>query len=279
MRALEKDHPGQYFVLYTFSAAPLMAAMYAYELLVQYAERIVASGSGVVDILSLQGAGEKTRSAEREASVIPTETWREWLLQGRVDDILFQLKGLLDRKNTVYSESYLSNIFYGLLDSVIGVLSEQRLSPGEMLSRVPYKAEFAQATRSPELLLRAAENVLRTADVCLREEKEAGTMMEQVREYIDEHLGDPELSRRSIAAKVHISPDYLSYLFHKDAGCNLSAYITEKRIAGAKKLLLSTDLTLDQIGEQMGFSNSTYFHRQFKKVTGVTPGAYRRQYK
>ena len=102
--------------------------------------------------------------------------------------------------------------------------------------------------------------------------------VEQVRQYIDKNLSDPEMNREKIASAVHISQDYLSYFFHKETGTQLTSYIAEMRIRRARQLLLSTDMTLEEIGEETGFSNSSYFHRQFKKITGLTPSAYRKQY-
>ena len=72
-----------------------------------------------------------------------------------------------------------------------------------------------------------------------------------------------------------MSPDYLSYLYHKETGGVLSSYINEERIALARKLLSTTDQPLSVVASSCGFANDTYFHKQFKKLTGQTPNAYR----
>ena len=128
----------------------------------------------------------------------------------------------------------------------------------------------------------AAEQVLQeqTTEEMIPEEdagEESFGLVEQVRLYIDQNMEDPAMDRKSIAEAVHLNPDYLSFLFHKETGKVLSSYITEKRIELAKKLLVTTDRTLAEIGEQAGFSNNPYFHRQFKKLTGMTPTTYREQ--
>ena len=76
-----------------------------------------------------------------------------------------------------------------------------------------------------------------------------------------------------------MSPDYLSYTFHQKSGTVLSAYITGERIDAAKRLLVTTDLSAQEIAERTGFSGVAYFHKQFKKVTGMTPNAYRGKYR
>ena len=100
-------------------------------------------------------------------------------------------------------------------------------------------------------------------------------MMGSIFQYIRTHLSECDLDRTNIADAVHVSPDYLSYLFHKESGKVLSSYINEERIALARKLLSATDKSLSEISEACGFANDTYFHKQFKKITGQTPSSYR----
>ena len=88
-------------------------------------------------------------------------------------------------------------------------------------------------------------------------------------------MSDTDLNRKQIADEIHINPDYMSHLFHKKTGVSLMSYISEQRINTAKRLLATTMLPLQQIAERVGFSNSSYFHRQFKKTVGVTPQQYR----
>lgn len=96
-----------------------------------------------------------------------------------------------------------------------------------------------------------------------------------VRHCVAQNLHSPQLSRSMIAASIHMNPDYISYLFHKEAGMSLTAYILEERLALAKKLLATTTLPLQEISLQCGFSSSSYFHQQFKKFFRMTPQQYR----
>ncbi len=106
---------------------------------------------------------------------------------------------------------------------------------------------------------------------------EADTFVKKIREYIYVNLGSANLNRSTIAEHMHMNPDYLSSLFHNRFGQTLSTYITNVRIDKAKELLLTTRISLDAIAEQTGFSSSSYFHKQFKKGTGLTPQQYRNQ--
>ena len=76
---------------------------------------------------------------------------------------------------------------------------------------------------------------------------------------------DPDLNRSSIAEYLHMSPDYLSYVFHQKFNQTLSAYITSMHIDKAKELLERTNWGMDIIADETGFSSSSYFHKQFKK--------------
>lgn len=100
-----------------------------------------------------------------------------------------------------------------------------------------------------------------------------------VRNYICQHLDSPELNRSSIAEHVHMNADYFSSIFHSRFGQTLSSYIQARRIDHAKELLAATDLSVNEIADRIGIPNTSYFHRQFKKETGMTPQQYRSQEK
>lgn len=130
--------------------------------------------------------------------------------------------------------------------------------------------------------LRKAVESTNGADVCaVRKDMPAfsveGTdnFIRQVQDYIREHLASPELNRTSLAEHIHMNPEYLSSLFHTKFGQTLSSYITGIRIDKARELLTHTRLPLSVISERCGFSSSSYFHKQFKKATGLTPQQFR----
>ena len=79
-----------------------------------------------------------------------------------------------------------------------------------------------------------------------------------------------------VATQIDVTPEYLSAQFHRETGDTFSAYIRDLRIQKAKKLLISTDLKLYEIGEQVGYRDAKYFCRVFKEVTGQKPSAFRK---
>lgn len=98
-----------------------------------------------------------------------------------------------------------------------------------------------------------------------------------VKTYITQHYAD-DISLDNIANQVHLSPSYLSRLFKKKTGENLSSYIQTMRIEQAKTLLRTTTLKTYEVGERVGISDPVYFSRIFKKLTGTKPKDYRHEY-
>jgi AraC family transcriptional regulator len=86
-----------------------------------------------------------------------------------------------------------------------------------------------------------------------------------------------ELSVTSLASRVNQHPDYFSRLFKTFAGQRPVSYILEKRIERAQYLLATSRLAYSDIATQTGFDNLSYFSKSFKKLTGMSPSAYKKQ--
>lgn len=95
--------------------------------------------------------------------------------------------------------------------------------------------------------------------------------------YLQEHLNE-DISLSILAEEFHLSAQYISQLFKSEIGVNFLAYLTNIRMERAKKLLLSTALSIGEISEQLGFGDYRVFTKVFKKSEGVTPSQYRRDF-
>lgn len=69
----------------------------------------------------------------------------------------------------------------------------------------------------------------------------------------------------------HHNFDYMNRIFKADFGMTIFQYLEDYRIAEAKKMLQTHAFSVSQIAETLGFCNSYYFSRVFKKKTGVAP--------
>ncbi|MBS6559939.1 MAG: helix-turn-helix transcriptional regulator [Clostridiales bacterium] len=95
--------------------------------------------------------------------------------------------------------------------------------------------------------------------------------------YIDSHINE-ELTLDIVAQNTFVSKSYLAQTFKPITGEGFSEYITNRRIAIAKNLLLTTTLKIDEIASQCGFFSSTYFSTVFKKQTDFSPSTFRKRF-
>ena len=96
--------------------------------------------------------------------------------------------------------------------------------------------------------------------------------------YINDFYYD-NISLNETAKRLCISSNYLSERFKKETGVTFIDYLTKVRVEKAKELLKENDLSIGQISEMVGYENSTYFNKVFKKHTGMTPGFFRSKLK
>ncbi len=96
-------------------------------------------------------------------------------------------------------------------------------------------------------------------------------------EYIEEHLTEPDLSLKKVAASIFTNESYLSRIFKQEIGISMIEYITRKRIAESIRLLNHTNLKVYEISEQVGFRDSHYFSICFKKHVGITVKEFKKQ--
>ena len=101
---------------------------------------------------------------------------------------------------------------------------------------------------------------------------------EEALRYIREHSAE-KLSIASIAAQVHISPNYLSNIFRKETGASVNEVIRQEQMKAAARLLRDTDLYLYEISEQLGYKDVKYFSLLFRECYQMAPKAYRQKYR
>lgn len=91
-------------------------------------------------------------------------------------------------------------------------------------------------------------------------------------------LADPAKNWKikDLAKETTLSPAYFQVLYKKAFGTTCLSDIIENKITTAKEYLLSTDMSVADIASELGYSQVYHFIRQFKKSTGVTPGAFRK---
>ena len=99
----------------------------------------------------------------------------------------------------------------------------------------------------------------------------------EIKNYLDEHYTE-KIVLDDLSEKYYINKYYLTKIFKETYGSTINGYIIAKRITRAKQLLRFTDMTVDEIGAAVGMGDANYFSRTFRKVEGISPREYRKQW-
>lgn len=111
--------------------------------------------------------------------------------------------------------------------------------------------------------------------VQLKEEVETPSYaVHLVKQYIETHYAQ-DLTLNFLAEQVYLNPNYLSNVFTKVTGCNISKYVKHVRMKKAQELLRNTNQKIADIGTAVGYPNTSYFIKIFQQQFGTTPERYR----
>lgn len=95
-----------------------------------------------------------------------------------------------------------------------------------------------------------------------------------MREYIRDNYMK-EISMQDAARKLNYSDAYFCKLFKQCFDQNFTSYLTQFRVNEAKKLLKDKNINIKDVGMQVGYYDSNYFAKVFKRITGIIPSEYR----
>jgi AraC-like DNA-binding protein/quercetin dioxygenase-like cupin family protein len=101
-------------------------------------------------------------------------------------------------------------------------------------------------------------------------------LLAEVFEFIEEHHHEP-ISLADIAASIRLTPGHLTTVVRRKTGRTAHQWLTERRMAEARKLLRETDLTVEAIATRTGYRQASFFIKQFRRQHADSPGAWRRR--
>ena len=104
------------------------------------------------------------------------------------------------------------------------------------------------------------------------------SVVEQAKSYLQNHLSD-RVSVNDLAVMARLSVSHFAALFRSQVGLPVLQYQTQLRMARARELLDTSDLSVAQIAVATGYADADYFSRQFRSVHGTTALRYRAQSK
>ncbi|WP_028023977.1 helix-turn-helix domain-containing protein [Enterovibrio calviensis] len=112
------------------------------------------------------------------------------------------------------------------------------------------------------------------------EVKDAGTLQSRINEvvnYVMQNYQQP-LRLKTLADKLGMSESYFSRFFHQSSGHRFTDFVNRVRIQRACVLLSDTSDTIADISQTVGFHNLANFSRQFRRINGLSPLAYRKKH-
>lgn len=125
----------------------------------------------------------------------------------------------------------------------------------------------------PQMVARAGgtpQSPLRSDTADVETEARVQALMTQ-----DQLFLDPDLTVQRLAKRLHLPARTVSGAINKVRGMNVSQYVNEFRLAFAADLLANVDLSVTEIARQSGFMTRSNFYREFQRVFGQSPTAYR----
>lgn len=126
----------------------------------------------------------------------------------------------------------------------------------------------------------SVEETLAHLDAALERKRklsaDAQRLVRQAMAYLHEHYAEA-ISREDLARHVGMSDDYLTHCFRQEVGMTPIAYLNRYRVDQAKHLLKNTQQSITDIALAVGFSDSGYFSRVFRREVGLSPEAFRRE--
>jgi AraC family transcriptional regulator len=101
-----------------------------------------------------------------------------------------------------------------------------------------------------------------------------GAWVGRIVEHLGAHLIEPP-SLASLAAIARVHPVQVSRGFRKRVGCTITEFVRRRRVERACEMIRESDMSLTRIAFTVGFTEQAHFTRSFRRVTGMTPSAFR----
>lgn len=134
--------------------------------------------------------------------------------------------------------------------------------------------QVSEVLTNPEDIKMEIDNLLQGIN---QEDDKGDTsfIIENVKRHILNHYNE-KLTLLDIGKSVYLNPSYISDLFKKKTGENISDYILRIRIEKAKELMSKPEYKIYMVADAVGFTNEKYFSKVFKDTVGLTPNQYRK---
>ncbi len=178
------------------------------------------------------------------------------------------------KKSDQQGQGMLNRFQHDFLQELYIVLEQKGIQANSIFKEERMVELFNDAIKSVSDMENWMEELIRFLVSFNYQAEKTPTIIEEIKAYIVKNL-EGELSRNELASIVYLHPDYLSHIFKKQTGMSISDYIIEERLKKARILLISTSIQISEIAMCIGYPNTAYFTKLFKRATGMTPKEYR----
>lgn len=174
-----------------------------------------------------------------------------------------------DKLKPIFATERLYTVVLSLLQTIFTVVEHQDIG-------YPEAVQLLVAA----LLKLVKENVLTNMGTVIPEkEEEKIALVMQIKAFMDDHFDEPfKLKDMRVTKHWAISEYYFAHKFKEYYNYSPIEYLLRRRIGEAQTLLINTTDAVTEIASEVGFNSSAYFATQFKKIVGLTPKAYRKEY-
>jgi AraC-like DNA-binding protein len=113
-------------------------------------------------------------------------------------------------------------------------------------------------------------------NVCVDSESSAKIpFVDKITKYVNDNYSE-NISLSTLCDSLGYTVPYVSRIFKEQIGMSFSEYLVKVRVQKACALMLSTDMSIQQIVNAVGYSNMSFFYRSFKNIMGETPHEFRK---
>lgn len=172
---------------------------------------------------------------------------------------------------TDFSQVYIKFVFSNLLKDFYDILPDvNELELNKEIDRLYRATDFKTVIDIININIERIENVFSKNPKAIHRE------IEEVKQYIYDHYNE-EIGVEYLADMVYMAPSYLSCIFKKETGQNLSKFIKSYRMEQAREMLRTTQKKIVTISNDVGYPNVSYFCQSFREYFGISPQKFRSQ--
>ena len=179
--------------------------------------------------------------------------------------------------NNVYPED-MKLLYQNIINTLITALKMKKIDVDKLINSIGSDVYFKIHEKSEQDIAQFILDIFEGISDCETENSEEKFMVE-VMKYIDENYNRYDLTLEAVSKRFDVDAKNMSKYIKRYTNITFHKYITELRIEKAKRLLITTDMSIEQIYTEVGYISRTTFMRAFNSVEKITPSEYRKQVK